>query len=287
MHRFTLRKPCQCGASRLFLPSLNCSPMFDASLEMLLLLAAAACFAGFMDAIAGGGGLVTLPTLLLAGFSPVEALGTNKLQGMFGTASAAYSYAKGGHVDVRKQLSSGLLAGLASIAGAFVATLLPADLLRAMLPILLIAVALYFAFKPNLGDIDRAQRLTPFVFGLTAVPFLGFYDGAFGPGTGSFFMLAFVSLAGQGLLKATAHTKFLNFASNVGGFIAFAFIGVVSWKIGLVMGFAQIIGARIGATFAMKKGAKLIKPLLILVCLALAVRLMMDPTNPLTRYIGL
>ncbi|CAN0652992.1 putative membrane transporter protein [Nitratireductor aquimarinus] len=261
--------------------------MFEASLEILLLLTLAAFFAGFMDAIAGGGGLVTIPTLLLAGFPPVLALGTNKLQGMFGSGAAAYAYAKAGHVRISDQIWPAIFSFLASIAGALVATILPADILRGMLPVLLIAVALYFAFKPNLNDIDRAQRITPFVFGLTVAPFLGFYDGAFGPGTGSFFMLAFVGLAGQGLLKATAHTKFLNFASNVGGFAAFAMVGAIAWKVGLMMGLAQIAGARIGAAFAMKKGSRVIKPLLVITCLALAVRLLMDPENPLLRSIGL
>lgn len=261
--------------------------MFEASLEILLLLTLAAFFAGFMDAIAGGGGLVTIPTLLLAGFPPVLALGTNKLQGMFGSGAAAYAYAKAGHVRISDQIWPAIFSFLASIAGALVATILPADLLRGMLPVLLIAVALYFAFKPNLNDIDRAQRITPFVFGLTVAPFLGFYDGAFGPGTGSFFMLAFVGLAGQGLLKATAHTKFLNFASNVGGFAAFAMVGAIAWKVGLMMGLAQIAGARTGAAFAMKKGSRVIKPLLVITCLALAVRLLMDPENPLLRSIGL
>ena len=124
------------------------------------------------------------------------------------------------------------------------------------------------------------------MFGLTVVPLIGFYDGVFGPGTGSFFMLAFVTLAGYGLLKATAHTKLLNFASNIGGFAAFAFVGVIAWKVGLVMGVAQFFGARLGAGLAMKKGARLIKPLLIVVCLALAARLLFDPTNPLRVWAG-
>ncbi|MFC5583614.1 TSUP family transporter [Nitratireductor kimnyeongensis] len=261
--------------------------MLEASLEIILLLTLAAFFAGFMDAIAGGGGLVTIPALLLAGFPPVLALGTNKLQGMFGSAMATFTYARAGHVNVRGQLLPGFLSFLASIAGALAATIMPTDLLSGMLPILLIAVALYFSFKPNLNDLDRARRITPFVFGFTIVPLLGFYDGAFGPGTGSFFMLAFVGLAGQGMLKATAHTKFLNFASNVGGFAAFAAVGAIAWKIGLIMGVAQIAGARIGAAFAMKKGARIIKPLLVLACLALAARLLMEGNNPLLRYIGL
>jgi uncharacterized protein len=261
--------------------------MAELSTEIILFLVAAAFLAGFMDAIAGGGGLVTVPALLLAGFSPVEALGTNKLQGLFGSGSATLSYAAKGHVDLRKQLPSAVLSLLGAIAGALLATVLPGEWLRAALPALLIAIAFYFLLKPSMDDIDRAQRMTPFLFGLTVVPLIGFYDGLFGPGTGSFFMLAFVALAGHGVLKATAHTKLLNFASNIGGFAAFALVGAVSWKIGLMMGVAQFIGARIGAGLAMKKGARLIKPLLIAVCLALAVRLLLDEANPLRQVIGL
>jgi uncharacterized protein len=270
-------------AQRWILPRL----MAEISYEIILFLAAAAFLAGFMDSIAGGGGLVTVPALLIAGFSPVESLGTNKLQGLFGSGSATIAYAAKGHVDLRKQLPSAFLSCLGAVTGALLAAVLPGDWLRAALPLLLIAIALYFLLKPNMDDVDRAERMTPFLFGLTVVPLIGFYDGLFGPGTGSFFMLAFVTLAGHGLLKATAHTKLLNFASNLGGFAAFAFVGAVSWKIGLMMGAAQFVGARIGAGLAMKKGARLIKPLLIVVCLALALRLLLDETNPLRQVIGL
>ena len=111
-------------------------------------------------------------------------------------------------------------------------------------------------------------------------------DDVFGPGAGSFYMLAFVTLAGYGVLKATAHTKLLNFASNIGGFVVFAAVGVIDWKIGLMMGVAQFIGARVGASLAIRIGAKLIKPLLVVVCLALAAKLLADPDNPLRQLIG-
>lgn len=260
--------------------------MIDLTTQTIAMLAFAAFAAGFVDSIAGGGGLITIPALLLAGFSPVEALGTNKLQGMFGSGSATIHYASKGHVDLRRQLPSALLALVGSAIGALLATIVPGDVLRALLPLVLIAIALYFALKPNMNDVDRAERLSPFLFGLTLVPAIGFYDGLFGPGAGSFYMLAFVALAGYGVLKATAHTKLLNFASNIGGFIVFAAVGVISWKIGLMMGVAQFLGARVGASLAMRIGAKLIKPLLVIVCLALAVKLLADPANPLRVMIG-
>lgn len=261
--------------------------MFELATDIALLLAIAAFVAGFIDAIAGGGGLIAVPALLLAGLSPVEALATNKWQAMFGSGSATLSYASKGLVDVKSQWPSALVAAAGGAVGSLIATIVPGDWLRALLPVLLVAIALYFAFKPNMDDIDRAQRMTPFAFGATMVPVIALYDGVFGPGTGSFFMLAFVGLLGFGVLKATAHTKMLNFASNVGSFVMFAFAGAIYWKLGLLMGVAQFLGARLGASLAMRIGAKLIKPLLVVICVALAIRLLMDPTNPIRIYLDL
>jgi len=249
------------------------------------LLIGAAFGAGLVDAIAGGGGLITLPALLIAGMAPVTALGTNKLQSLFGSLSATLAYTRAGYVDLKKQWLEALLAGLGGVAGALVATGLPASVLQTFLPALLVLVALYFAFKPNLDDSDRARRMGLLVFTCTVAPLIGFYDGAFGPGTGSFFMLAFVSLAGFGVLKATAHTKLLNFSSNIGGFAAFCLVGAINWKIGLAMGIAQFAGAQIGARLAIKTGSVLIKPLLVAICLVLAVKLLSDPANPLRQFV--
>ncbi|MBK3746241.1 TSUP family transporter, partial [Paraburkholderia aspalathi] len=229
----------------------------------------------------------TIPVLLLAGIPPVEALGTNKVQGLFGSTSATIAYARKGHVDLKSLLPEAAMSLIGSVFGALLATVLPADIMRAILPVLLIGIALYFALKPNVGDLDRSRRMTPFLFGLTFVPLIGFYDGLFGPGTGSFFMLAFVSLAGYGILKATAHTKFLNCASNLGSLGAFAAVGVINWKFGLCMGVAQFVGAQIGAHLAMRIGSKIIKPLLVVVSLALAVRLLLEPENPVRLLLGL
>jgi uncharacterized membrane protein YfcA len=240
---------------------------------ILILLVLAAFIAGFIDAIAGGGGLITVPALLLSGMPPVVALGTNKLQSIFGSGSATIAFAAKGHIDIGRQLWPFLLSASGSALGAWVATQVSSDFLRAFLPYLMIAIALYFFFKPNISDEDRLARITPLVFTATLIPAIGFYDGIFGPGTGSFFMLGFVALAGFGLLKATAHTKLLNFASNIGAFIVFATWGVVDWKTGLLMGVAQFGGSRLGAQFAMKNGSKIIRPLLVTVCFCLAARL--------------
>jgi uncharacterized protein len=247
--------------------------VFEFAPEILAALAFAGFIAGFIDAIAGGGGLVTVPALLLAGATPIETLGTNKAQSVFGSASATLSYTRAKLVDPKAQLPMATMSFGGAVLGAIIASQVPQEIFRAVLPFVLIAIALYFAFKPKLSDADSAERVKPFLFSVTVVPLLGFYDGVFGPGTGSFFMLAFVSLAGFGLLRATANTKLLNFASNFGGLVVFAIMGVVLWKTALIMGVAQFAGARLGARFAVKNGAKIIKPLLVMVCITLAMRL--------------
>lgn len=254
--------------------------MFELTLSLAVLLCLAAFVAGFVDSIAGGGGLITLPALLLAGVPPTTALATNKVQGAFGAGAAALSYAKSGQVRPATQLWPAAMAGGASFFGALLVSILPTGKLELFLPVLLIAIALFFAFKPGLGDVDRQERLSPRLFALTAVPAIGFYDGLLGPGAGAFYMLAFVMLAGFGILRATAHTKLLNFASNIGALCAFAAVARPMWGVGLAMGAAQMAGAFLGAKVAVRVGARVIKPLLVITSLALAVRLIIKAVSP-------
>lgn len=242
--------------------------------HVLALLILAAFLAGMIDAIAGGGGLLALPAILLAGADPVTALATNKLQGVFGTASAAVSYARAGQVETRAQAGPALLAAVVGGLGALLASRLPVEAIRVALPVLLIGVALYFGLKRGLNDEARAERMGPRLFGATYVPAMAFYDGVLGPGTGSFLMLGFVGLRGMGLLKATAHTKLLNLASNAGSLAVFALVAQPWWLTGLAMGLAQVLGALVGARLAVRVGASLIRPLLVAVSVALALRLL-------------
>jgi uncharacterized membrane protein YfcA len=247
--------------------------MLDLSYDLILLLIGAGFAAGFIDAIAGGGGLITVPALMLAGIPPAQALATNKVQGVFGAATATFSYASKGLVDLRSQWRAALIAGAGGILGAGLVSYLPTDALRVVLPVILIAIAIFFAIKPGLDDVDRVQRLKPAIFAITAVPLIGFYDGLVGPGAGAFYMLSFVTLAGYGVLKATAHTKLLNLFSNLGGLLTFALLGNPLWLLGIVMGAAQIAGAALGARLAARIGARLIKPLLVVTSGVLAQRL--------------
>ncbi|MGL4311654.1 MAG: TSUP family transporter [Paracoccaceae bacterium] len=247
--------------------------MFELTLTIAVLLVLAGFLAGFIDSIAGGGGLIAVPALLLSGMDPVQALATNKVQGTFGSGTACWNYAARGLVDLRTQAWPAIAAGVASVAGASLVSSLPTDTLKLGLPVLLIAVALFFALKPGLSDADGRRRLGPTAFALTAAPLIGFYDGLLGPGAGSFYMIAFILLAGQGVLKATAHTKLLNFASNIGSLGYFALFANPLWTVGILMGLAQMAGARLGSGLAMKNGARIIRPLLVLTSTGMALRL--------------
>ncbi|QYC08903.1 TSUP family transporter [Brevundimonas nasdae] len=254
--------------------------MVELAPEIIALLCLAAVAAGFVDAIAGGGGLITVPALLAAGVPPVAAIATNKVQASFGTASATWSYWRAGRIDfgiLKWPLAATLVgAGL----GAFAVTVVDTRWLMVLLPVLLIAIALYFLFGPKASDEDAHARLTPLAYSAVAGG-IGFYDGFFGPGTGSFFALSLVTLMGMGLTRATAHTKALNLMSNVISVVVLAAGGHVLWLLGGCMAVGQVIGGRLGAHSAMRFGPRLIRPLLVVISLGMVAKLLSDPANPL------
>jgi uncharacterized protein len=235
----------------------------------LALLAGVGLVAGFVDSIAGGGGLLALPALLLAGLDPVSALATNKLQGSFGTASATHTFWKKGLLKPSEHVAEIVMVFLGAALGVCAVVYVPATVLRQVMPVLLVLVAVYFALSPKLN----LGKFPIVVFSFFVAPLLGFYDGVFGPGTGSFFMLALVGFFGLGAVEATGRTKLLNFTSNIAALLMFILGGKIVWVVGLCMGVAQIVGAQLGARVAIANGARVIRPLLVLVCCAMAVRL--------------
>jgi uncharacterized membrane protein YfcA len=239
---------------------------------MLPLLFAVGGAAGWMDSIAGGGGLITVPVLLGAGLTPAEALGTNKLQAVFGSGSAAWHYHRAGLIG--RAAGGVVFTAIGAVAGALVVQRVRSEFLQAVIPFLLIAIAVYFLFKPQLGRADARPRWEAGVFHFVFGVGLGFYDGFFGPGTGSFWAMAYVGLLGFNLTKATAHTKLMNFTSNAASLAMFLLGGKAHWLAGLVMGAGQLLGARLGARMVVARGAKLIRPLFVAVALALSVRLL-------------
>lgn len=232
--------------------------------------------AGFVDSIAGGGGLITLPVLLGCGLGPKEALGTNKLQATFGSGSAAVHYAAAKTVSIRDCARGFVYTLIGAALGAVAVQQLEPSLLRRAIPILLIAVALYVVLKPYLGTLDTQPRISRPWFDLIFGLGLGFYDGFFGPGTGTFWAMAYVLGLGFNLARATGYTKVMNFASNLSSLAFFLFGGKVRFAIGITMGLGQLLGARIGSRMVIARGTKFIRPVFLAMVLILAIKLLYD-----------
>lgn len=244
---------------------------------LLLALMCVGMLAGFVDAIAGGGGMITVPALLSAGLPPVAALATNKMQSIVGTAMAVLTYWRRGYVNLPSLIPAIAATFAGSLIGALTVSRLDTSLLTVAVPVALIGIALYFLFAPKLSDADSTARLRfgPFV---PVMGFLiGFYDGVFGPGTGSFFTIGFVLLFGLGLTRATGSTKALNFVSNLAALVVFIPQGHVIWPVAIIMALGQVIGGYVGARTGIRYGARVIRPLVVVVSIALAIKLLVFP----------
>jgi uncharacterized membrane protein YfcA len=230
--------------------------------------------AGFVDSIAGGGGLITIPVLLNIGLPAPLALGTNKLQATFGSGSATWHYWRAGLVDFRACKIGILYTLIGATGGTLLVSWLPPGLLERTIPWLLIAIAVYFTFQPKLGDAERSPRLDANVFHVVFGLGIGFYDGFFGPGTGTFWAMAYLLGLGFTLTRATAHTKVMNFTSNVASLAVFLVAGHCHYGAGLCMGLGQLLGARLGSKTVIRNGAKFVRPIFITVVLAITARLL-------------
>lgn len=240
------------------------------SLQIIAVLFLVAIVAGWIDAVAGGGGLITVPALMLAGLPPAAAIATNKLQGTSGTCTAAFYFLRQGVVSIRENVAALLTVCVGSVAGGLLLTQTDTAYLSFLVPILLMLTALYFLFFS--GDLDerRQPKIRASSFNVTMAPALGFYDGFFGPGTGSFMATALVTLRGFTIREATAHAKLFNFVSNISALVYFIFFGQIAWLLGTVMIGGQVLGAFLGARVALKVGARLIRPITIVMCIALS-----------------
>jgi hypothetical protein len=236
----------------------------------IALLVVAAFAAGLVDAIAGGGGIITVPALLAAGLDPRVALATNKGQAIFGSGASFAAFARHGHIDRDRAPWSFFAAGLGAFAGAkLVLWLDPAKLRPIVLGLLLFAAAASFVRKP-VSEGEPPER-SPAVAVAIALP-IGMYDGFFGPGTGTFLLIAFAYVYGDDLVRASGNAKVANFASNVVAFATFAATGMIRWEIALPMGLAQLVGAIVGTRLAVKQGAGIVRLVAVTVSLALAIR---------------
>lgn len=251
------------------------------SLSVIALLALAAFFAGLVDAIAGGGGLITVPALLASGLPPHVALATNKGQASFGAVSSFASFWSRGSIDRRRAPWGFVFGVLGSFAGARVVLLVRPEPLRPVVLVLLLMAAGVVAYprKPRpvtghgLPD-SRTERLRLL---LVPVAFtLGFYDGFFGPGVGSMLIVAFVLLFGDSLTQASANAKVVNLASNLAALALFASRGTVLWRVALPMAMGNALGAFCGARLAIERGDRLVKSVVLLVVVALVLKLAWD-----------
>ena len=240
-------------------------------ITIYIILFIVALFAAGIDAIAGGGGLLVVPTMLILGINPLVTLGTNKLQSCFGTATSSYNYFKNGLLKENNIKLLAIISFVGSLIGTFLVSQLSNELLNNLIPILLIGAAIFLIInKGNKFNISKSVVLAflPLVF------LIGFYDGFFGPGTGTFFVMTFLIIKNRSLMQATAATKVLNLSSNFASFLIFQYKGFVIWELALIMAIAQVTGAYIGSKLAIKNGEKFVRPVIVFISIVLSLRIL-------------
>jgi uncharacterized protein len=240
--------------------------------EILALLFFVALFAGCIDTLAGGGGLIVLPALILAGLPPLQALGTNKLQGSTGTFTATVMMLRHRRVQWAAVRLTMLTAFLGAAGGSIALQFIDPGFLSFVIPLVLILIAVYFLFAGKLLEAGTRARVSPSLYRNVVAPAIGLYDGMFGPGAGSFFALAGVALQGRTLLDATAIAKTLNFATNLASLLVFLAAGKIVWAVGLVMMAGQAAGAWLGSHILFRSNPLYLRVVIVLICLAMLAR---------------
>jgi uncharacterized membrane protein YfcA len=248
--------------------------------ETAAFLAVAGFFAGLVDSVVGGGGVISLPALLLAGVQPQFALGTNKLAGSCASLTASTVFARAGRMDGRVLRVALVPVAVASALGAFAATHLQPGALRVLILLAVLAAAAWAGLRPVRDD-PGAGRPTGAVrvLGTVLLVVVGFYDGILGPGTGLFLFAVLVALEGLAFIDAAGTGRALNLASNLGALLVFGVLGKVDVLLGVTMGVGVIAGARTGATLAIRRGAAFVRPMLLLAAALIALRLALQLTG--------
>jgi uncharacterized membrane protein YfcA len=242
----------------------------------IALLFATGLVAGFVDTLAGGGGLLTLPVLLNFCPDPKLALGTNKLQATFGSSSATLHFARAGALSARDCFRACLLAFVGALAGSVLVQQLDSQRLKQIVPLLLFAVAIFVWLRPQLGEKDIHPRISRIKFDFIFAFGIGLYDGFLGPGTGTFLALAYMLGLGFNLAKATANAKALNWASNVASLIVFMLAQKIWFAAGLAMGAGQWLGARLASRMVITRGTKFIRPVFLTMVTLITLKLIWD-----------
>ena len=220
--------------------------------------------AAFIDSVVGGGGLISVPTLMWAGLPMLSVLGTNKFASTMGACAGFLTYLRSGTIDKKIMRIMFPLAFVGSTLGVMTVRQIPSDFLRPLVVVMLIVIAIYSVAKKNWGADKKSVHVSQknYLFGLIVIFALGFYDGFFGPGTGSFMLFLYLMM-GYGFLGAAANARAANFASNLAAVIIFTGFGLVNFSYAIPMGCGMILGAHFGAKMAISKGAAYVRPLFI------------------------
>jgi hypothetical protein len=249
----------------------------DVSAGVLALLGLAGFAAGFVDAVVGGGGLIQLPALVLGlpGSAPIQVLATNKLASVCGTSVASATYYRRVRPHPGTFVPLMVFAFIGSLGGALVASHIPREVFDPLVLVVLAAVGVYVFARPDLGDATRLRfsGITHTGAAIALGLLIGFYDGALGPGTGSFFVFTLVGLLGYAFLEASAKARMANWATNVAALVVFVPQGAVLWGVGLVMGGCNLVGGYLGARVAVSRGSAFVRKLFMLVVIAFVLRL--------------
>ena len=260
----------------LFTLSVTKERNIELSLALFIGLIVVAFIAGFISSIAGAGGAIVLPVLLWAGLPPLNALATNKFQSVFGTLSSTINFFRKGYIDLRALLPALCYAFVGSMLGTYLVQQIGTNYLSLMMPYFLIVLAIYMFFSPTLADKDLPPKISKSVFNPIIGGGIGLYGGFFGPGMGSFFAVAFASLQGFNMRKATAYTKPLVLIVNTTSMIIFLCGGHIVWSLAIAMAISQIVGARLGSSLVIHRGTALIKPVIVVMTLGIAIKLLIE-----------
>ena len=240
--------------------------------EIMIMLFAVAVFAGFIDTLAGGGGLITIPALILTGMPPLLALGTNKFQAFIGSGTASVMMLVKKKITFTEVKYLMLMAFIGSAVGTICVQFIDVELLNFVIPLVLLLIGIYFIFMPKASEIESKPKMTEQTYKYTAVPFIGFYDGMFGPGTGSFLSVSAIALRGIELIKATAMAKTMNFATNLGSVGIFLIYGQVIFSVGILMMIGQALGAYIASHFLLTINPLHLRIIVILMCFIMLIK---------------
>ena len=245
------------------------------SIEILTFLFFVGVVAGFLDTLVGGGGLLAVPALLLSGIPPIYVLGTNKFQGSMGTGIATFLLFRKKKLDWNSVKNLMFASFIGSIVGGVIIQFVDTQFLSFVIPIVLVFIAIYFIISPKpKSTVSNSKPNKKFEF--FAVPVVGFYDGMFGPGAGSFFAMTGVMLKKLEIIQATILAKPLNFASNIAGFIVFFSFGHIAFLIGLLMMIGQMIGAFFGTHYLLKANPLIIRFLIVIISISMLIKYMLS-----------